>query len=155
MSSVLESGRHHLAAALKGEAMALRALFEARVACWGKPCAHEEAMTVGLFSDFEQHLPPSVAFSLVPEAVQLAKHAQDEFERFDCALELLASLVAASATTEIPSALQASFPALERKATAFGGRPLQCAALISKHYRHAFQNSTSRPGSPNTTYDLP
>lgn len=137
MNGVLNLGKNHFAAAINGDAAAMRALFEARLAGWGRPYAHEDEMTIGLFSDIEQHIEPSVAFLLVPEVIQLIASAQNEFACFNCALDLLSTLVDATATTEIPFALREAFPELEQQATLFGGEPLQSIALIRNHYRNA------------------
>jgi hypothetical protein len=94
-------------------------------------------MTVGLFSDLEQKVEPFVAFALVAEAVEIAASA-DDFDSFNCALDLVASLVVASETTEIPPRLQEKFPELERKANAFGREPVSSVSLIRAHYRNAF-----------------
>src|SRR5215471_12401297 len=118
MRTILDLGKEHLEKAVAGDAGAFAALFRARVAGWGKTYAHEEEMTVGLFSDLEQHVEPFISFALVPEAVSLAVCASD-FDSFNCALDLLASLVVATDSTEIPTVLQAKFPELERRANVF------------------------------------
>ena len=136
MGTILDLGKEHLSQALAGDVEAFAALFRCRVAGWGKTYAHEEEMTVGLFSDLEQKVEPFVAFALVPEAVEIAASA-DDFDSFNCALDLVASLVVASETTEIPPRLQAKLPELERKANAFGREPVSSVSLIRAHYRNA------------------
>lgn len=93
-------------------------------------------MTVGLFSDLEQKIEPYVAFSLLSEVVDLAE-TEDDFDGFNCALDLASSLVVASGTTEISGALQAKFAALESKAVRFGGKPVDSIAVIWGYYRNA------------------
>ena len=136
MNSVLDLGKENLYEALEGNPEELKALFRARVSGWGKTYAHEEEMTVGLFSDLEQKIEPYVAFSLLSEVVDLAE-TEDDFDGFNCALDLASSLVVASGTTEIPGALQAKFAALESKAVRFGGEPVDSIAVIRGHYRNA------------------
>ncbi|MBM5572940.1 MULTISPECIES: hypothetical protein [Deefgea] len=135
MNSIHELGKEHLQQALQGKPEALSALFHARVSGWGKIYAHEEEMTVGLFSDLEQKIEPAIAFSLLSNVVELAESAAD-FDRFNCALDLMSSLVIASETTEIPLALQTQFSAVENKALRFGGEPCDSIAVIRKHYRN-------------------
>ncbi|WP_432720089.1 hypothetical protein R0381_003445 [Jeongeupia wiesaeckerbachi] len=136
MSSILDLGKEHLHEALEGNPEELKALFRARVSGWGKTYAHEEEMTVGLFNDLEQKIEPYVAFSLLSEVVELAA-SEEDFDGFNCALDLASSLVVASGTTEIPGALQAKFSALESKAVSFGGEPVDSIAVIRGHYRNA------------------
>lgn len=106
------------------------------MAGWGATYAHEEEMTVGLFSDLEEYIEPHVAFSLLQETVRLAL-VEEEFDGFNCALDLASSLVSATLTTEIPESLRAAFSELERKAMVFGGEPTQNIAVIRSHYRNA------------------
>lgn len=136
MNSVLALGKEHLYEALKGNPEELKALFRIRVSGWGKTYAHEEEMTVGLFSDLEQMIEPYIAFYFLSEVVDLAE-SEENFDSFNCALGLASSLVIASGTTEIPRALQAKFSALESKAVRFGGEPVDSIAVIRRHYRNA------------------
>lgn len=136
MGSILDLGKEHLPHAIAGDVEALAALFQCRVTGWGKTYAHEEELTVGLFSDLEQNVEPFVAFALVPEAVEIAASA-DDFDRFNCALDLVASLVVASETTEIPPRLREKLPELERKANACGREPISSVSVIRAHYRNA------------------
>lgn len=136
MSSILDLGKERLYEALEGNPEELIALFRARVAGWGKTYAHEEEMTVGLFSDLEQKIEPYVAFSLLSEVIELAE-SEEDFNGFNCALDLASSLVLASETTEIPMDLLAKFSVLESKAVSFGGEPVDSITLIRGHYRNA------------------
>lgn len=136
MSSILDLGKEHLHEALEGNPEELKALFRARVSGWGKTYCHEEEMTVGLFSDLEQKIEPYVAFSLLSGVVELAA-SEEDFDGFNCALDLASSLVVASGTTEISGALQAKFSALESRAVSFGGEPVDSIAVIRGHYRNA------------------
>ena len=137
MTSILEIGGEHLTGVLNGETESLRSLFAARVTGWGKPFAHEEGITVGLFSDVEQEIESHVAFALVEPAANIAL-AQENETNLLCALALLRSLVDATHTTEVPASLKSTFPALVANARSFGA--LEAAGQLtelSAYYRHA------------------
>ncbi|WP_133251253.1 hypothetical protein [Pokkaliibacter plantistimulans] len=135
MSSILDIGSEFVAEAKNGDFTALIQLFDARVKGWGKTMAHEEEMTVGLFSDLVYEIPSYCAFDMVDSAVDICMQ-QTSFDGFNCALDLIASLVIKSNTTEVPEKLRAAFPEILVKSKRFGGEPVDICTLIRGHYRN-------------------
>jgi len=137
MASILEIGGEHISSVLDGDAESLRSLFATRLAVWGKPYAHEEFVTVGLFDDVEQNIESHVAFSLIESAADIALNQQNG-SALVCAITLLQSLVAATHTTEVPVALKSSYPKLVASAKALGSiEATNQLASLAGHYRHA------------------
>lgn len=82
MSSILDIGSEFVAEAKNGDFSALIQLFDARVKGWGKTMAHEEEMTVGLFSDLVYEMPSYCAFDMVGSAVDICMK-QTSFDGFN------------------------------------------------------------------------
>lgn len=74
-----------------------------------------ECGTWGRFDDLEQKLRSNIAFNLIPTAVEICLN-QDDSDLFDTALSLLASLIRASNTTEIPNSLKEEWGQIKLKA---------------------------------------
>jgi hypothetical protein len=136
MGSILELGAEHLPAVLGGRSESLSPLLEARFGGWGLPYAHEGFITVGLFSDLEQQIKPEVAFALVGPALNLALSEKSP-TKLTCALSLLSSLVEATKTTEVPTALKQSFPDLAGKAEQVGGEASRYVTELRRYYRNS------------------
>ena len=89
-------------------------LFARRTARWKHPYMHCECFTVGNFDDLEQRIPRERAFSLIHRAAELVL-TQTDPDLFIAALSLLAGLVRASDTTEMPGFFPQDMDALRER----------------------------------------
>jgi hypothetical protein len=137
MPSILDTGSEHIASMLDGNSEAMRELFSARLSGWGKPYAHENFITVGLFSDIEQEIESHVAFALIDPAIDIAL-AQGDRSAFVCGVALLQSLASATHTTEVPSPLRAAYWSLVERAQVLDSAEASTQlAELSRIYRNA------------------
>jgi hypothetical protein len=136
MNFVLDIGADHVAGVLAGDVESLRRLYDARLAGWGKPFFSGECFTIGTFSDLEEEIESDVAFGLVGAAVEIVLE-QSRADDMVFAISLLRTLVEATHTTEVPSALRAAFQTLIAKARALGIEAEWQLSELVRYYRNA------------------
>jgi hypothetical protein len=117
-----------------GEPQLLSELFHSRKRRWPYHLIVDECFTVGLFYDLEQQLLPNVAFTLIPQAVEITLE-QDSTNLFTTALSLLAGLAEKSNTTEIPEILVESWEKLQQRADRFAPTTAETWRFLKSWYR--------------------